>query len=189
EAGAVSAHASPFADGVRRAGKSAEPARGYRLRGVGTCELEPGVDWFTPASCGVAATELPEHFWTAASLKRADSSTAMAAIVPGPAGGTLWLRLGAAPPIAVRGVGAQLALATLDRGEVVVTSDPVEPGEPDAVVVRALAPAAAVLHRVERLPGQVRALATGDVDGDGQPELIAAVRDDAARKTELWIIR
>jgi hypothetical protein len=91
-------------------------------------------------------------------------------------------------PLSVRNVGAQLALAALDRGEFVATSEPVWPGEPDALVVRALAPGLPVAYRVDRLPGGVRALAAGDVDGDGRAEFVAAVRDRAARRTELWIV-
>jgi hypothetical protein len=198
DGGAVIARASTSAEGVRRTARGLEPARGFRFHGVpAACELEPGVDWFTPASCGAPpqapnlapSSDWPEKFWSAAGLKRADSSTALAAIVPGGAGGVLWLKLGPSPPLLVRGVGAQVTLAALDRGEVVVTSEPSEPGEPDAIVIRALAQPQTVLHRVEKLPGAVRALAAGDLDGDGQPELVAAVRDEAARRTEIWIVR
>jgi hypothetical protein len=108
-------------------------------------------------------------------------------------GGTLWVSLGAAPvvpavPLTVRGVGAQVALVALDRGEFVATSEPVQPGEADAIVVRALAAGLPVAYRADRLPGNVRALAAGDVDGDGKAELVAAVRDRAARRTELWMV-
>ena len=91
-------------------------------------------------------------------------------------------------PLTVRGVGAQVALVALDRGEFVATSEPVQAGEADAIVVRALGAGLPVAYRVDRLPGNVRALAAGDVDGDGRAEIVAAVRDRAARRTELWMV-
>jgi hypothetical protein len=189
EGGAAVVRSSALAEGVRRAGVAPsavlQPVRGFWLPGLGAaCELEPGVDWFV--SCG-APGELPERFWTAAGRGRA-----RAAIVPpaSPGGApTLWLRLGDSAPELVAGVGAQLALAASERGELVATSDPSQPGEPDALTVRALAPGAPLVHRLDHLPGAVRALGAGDLDGDGRAEFVAAVRDAEARRTELWILR
>jgi hypothetical protein len=189
EGGAIVAHASPFADGVRLAGATTTAARAYSFPGLtAACELAPGVDWFLAGSCSGAAG-LPERFWVAAGL-RGGARPVKAAI---DAAGTLWVQLGPAPvtpmaPLSLHGVGAQLALVALDRGELVATSEPVAPGEADAIVVRALQAGLPVVHRVDRLPGGVRALGAGDVDGDGRAEIVAAVRDDVARRTELWIV-
>ena len=190
ENGATLARSSELAEAVRRDARGTlSPARGFPLAGVGACELEPGLDVFSGAC---AQGLVPERFWTAAALKRpsSDRAAAVAAILPAAASessGTLWLRLADAPPVSVRGVGAQLALGSLDRGDVVVTSQPTE-GEPDGIVIRALDGMATPLHRLDRLPGAVRALALGDVDGDGRAEIVAAVRDDAAQRTELWLV-
>jgi hypothetical protein len=184
DGGAIVAHASPFADGVRVAARGTTPARGYAFPGVAaSCELASGVDWF--AGCA----GLPDRVWSVAGLRGGARATRAAV----DATGTLWVALGAAGaapamPLTVRGVGAQVALVALDRGEFVATSEPVQPGEGDAIVVRALAGGLPVVHRVDRLPGNVRALAAGDVDGDGRAELVAAVRDRAAHRTELWMV-
>ena len=193
DGGAIVAHASPFADGVRTASRhvraESSPAHGFVFPGIAaTCELMPGVDWFVGASC-VPQVGLPERFWSAAGLRGA-VHPARAAV---DASGTLWVTLGAAAmgpalPLMVRGVGAQVALVALDRGEFVATSEPVQPGEADAIVVRALAAGLPIVYRVDRLPGNVRALAAGDVDHDGKAEIVAAVRDRTARRTELWMV-
>ena len=191
EKGAVTARSSLFADGVSWLARGrALPARGYVFPGVTTaCELAAGgVDWFAAAGCAPSGG-LPERFWSVAGL-RGGARAARAAIDPA---GTLWVSLGAAAtapamPLTVRGVGAQVALVALDRGEFVATSEPVQAGEADAVVVRALTAGLPVAYRADRLPGNVRALAAGDVDGDGKAEIVAAVRDRAARRTELWMV-
>lgn len=183
--GAVTARSSRWADGVRRqrAGR-ATPARGWALPGLkAACELEPGVDWFRGESCG--AGELPERFYAAARLER----RGVAAAVTPRAGGTLWLRVGAEVWQVPGVVGAQLALASLERGDYVVTTERAFAAADEAIVVRGLEPGGPVAHRLERLPGLVRALGAGDVDGDGRAEIAAIVRDPASGRTELWLVQ
>jgi hypothetical protein len=196
--GAIIARSALASEGVVRGRPGG--VRGFRFPGLPwICELAPGMDQFAAESCSAPQGALPERFWAAAGLRRpagspivselGPSPPVVAAIQPAAGGaGALWLKSGDAAPITVRNVGAQVALASLDRGDVVVVSEPALAGEPDAIVVRALAPEAPVMQRFDKLPGVVKALAAGDIDGDGHDEIVAVVRDDAARRTELWII-
>jgi hypothetical protein len=169
----IIARSSRFAAGVHWTPRGTNFVRGW----PNGCELEAGYDWFVCKS--------PEHIWNSAVLPGAHPARAFV----GPPGiASLTLTPGAQPST-VAGVGAQIALAPLERGDVVVTSEPSERGEPDAIVVRQLAAGMSPVHRVDRLPGSVRALAAGDVDGDGKSEIIAAVRDDDKGRTELWLVR
>jgi hypothetical protein len=183
--GEVRARSSRYAEGLALKlgpGPAAIAPASFPLPGLGGCALDPGADWFSAATC-MPPTALPPRFWTAAAL-RGGSKPAHAAVDPER---TLWLWLGPGEPRpqTLRPSGAQLALGALERGEVLVTGDAADPGAPDAIVVRALTPGAPLIGRVEHLPGNVAALAIGDLDGDGRGEIVAAIR--APHSTELWV--
>jgi hypothetical protein len=183
EGGAIAVRTSRLSEGVRLRWGQAEKGEGFQgfmVQGIGTCGLEAGVDWFKECQPQVA---LPGRFWAAAGLR---GGAAWAAVDPDL---TLWVgRAGEPRAQTARGAGAQVAVAALERGEVVATGDGGETGAADAIVVRAIAPGLPVVGRVDRLPGAVVAMGVGDADGDGRQEIVAAVRDRAAGRTELWIV-
>jgi hypothetical protein len=88
---------------------------------------------------------------------------------------------------AAEGAGDAVALWDADGDGLpeVATSAPTLPGEGDQIVVRNAR--GEVWHSAETT-GAITALATGDFDGKGQMELIAAVLYRQTGKAELWII-
>jgi hypothetical protein len=72
----------------------------------------------------------------------------------------------------------------------VITSAAGPPGDADAVVVRRIGPAGVVAKPVFRrgFSGGIAAIGSGDVDGDGDRDVFAAVRLAGARKVDLWLL-
>jgi hypothetical protein len=185
--GELIAHVAAFASGARfLRGIDATSEPGFALPGLGAqCRLEPGVDWFTTASCGAPARGLPDRF-VAAAATRIGAETFKVAIDPK---AELSVQVGDDRKLGVvPSVGAQVALGTLEQTAVVVTSDPVFDAEKDTLTIRELKPGLAVLLRVEGLNGLVQAITVADLDGDQRLEVVAWVRDERARKSELWIV-
>lgn len=94
--------------------------------------------------------------------------------------------------ITVDGVGVALEIDDVDRdGRLeVVTSAAGAPGDADAVLVRRLGPGGLVAKPLFKrsFSGGIAAIGSGDVDGDGDRDVFAAVRLAGARKVDLWLL-
>jgi hypothetical protein len=152
--------------------RSSRQAGSFPLAGFSaSCELEPGQDWFLGKSC--AQNGLPEKFWAAAAYGPLTAAVAKS--------GVLILRT----PQGERSlgpVGAQLAWIRAGAG-LLVTTLASWPGQKDALVLRESG--GAVLQSFD-VAGGVQALATGDLDGDGAVDVVAAVR--GKKGSELWLL-
>jgi len=94
--------------------------------------------------------------------------------------------------VALDGVGAVIELDDVDTdGAVeVIIAGAGAPGDRDAVAVYTLGPTGLGKQPIFRrgFSGGVVGLAAGDVDGDGDREVVAAVRLAGSRKVDLWLL-
>jgi hypothetical protein len=94
---------------------------------------------------------------------------------------------------AIDKVGIAFAVADVDRDgrPEVITSAASAPGDPDAVTVRTLPASGSKLGKpifTKKFSGGIGGIAADDVDGDGDIEVIAAVRLPGAERVDLWLL-
>ena len=99
----------------------------------------------------------------------------------------------AARTIAIDGVGVAFVIADVDRDgrPEVITSAASPPGDQDRVTVRTLPAAGTKLGKpifTRKFSGGIGGLVADDVDGDGDVEVIAAVRLPGAERVDLWLL-
>jgi hypothetical protein len=164
---------------------------------VGASRLSDGVNYFSkdafdlsPAWKGFVAPALPERFLTIEGLEL-PGRTLLGVVDE--AGELRLHEAGAAAPwVTIADVGAAFELADLDGdGDVeVIASSAKPPGDGDSLTIHSIAPdaSARIVHRGSPLRGGVAAIASGDFDGDGWVDVIAAVRLVGATRSDLWIL-
>jgi len=94
---------------------------------------------------------------------------------------------------AIGGVGVAMAIADVDRDgrPEVITSAATAPGDADGVAVHSLPPGGGKIGKPvfkRAFSGGVGGLAADDLDGDGDVEVIAAVRLAGAERVDLWLL-
>ena len=200
----IMARASEQAKGARwvwRDGKLAPLGElsGYPLCAGVTAELAPGRNYFTGDSFewsrGGEAPEAAPEFYAArcrADLVDAEGMpVALFGLVD--SGGTLVVtRVDArAARIEVRKRGVAFDIADVDNdgsAEIITTTNRA-PGRGDQVHVYAIQ--GGTLERIaksKRFTGGVAGIATGDIDGDGDRDVVAAIRLVGSSKVDLWTL-
>ena len=102
----------------------------------------------------------------------------------------------ACPPerhVQVPGVGVAFAIADVDhdgKPDVIASGDGA-PGDPDPIAVYSLAPGAVAATKPayrKKFSGGVAGIIAADLDGNGDLEVVAAVRLPGAARVDLWIL-
>jgi hypothetical protein len=158
------------------------PVAGYPLCGDATVEAVKGRNFFDAGSVqwGLEISrELPKQFYSASCALEGAAAVNLDRL--------LSIR-GAGTSIEYSGVGSVFLLADINQDGVseVVTTAATPPGESDLVSVFSRAGEKNERIVYEPFQGGVAALCAGDIDGDQQLEVVAAVRGTSPGHIDLW---
>jgi len=192
---------------LREAGDRAEP---YPLCADRDGALAPGRDYFERAEGDALPAGWPARYLAASCrgdlvdpigrAMRVDAvlgpggALAVTATVRCPRTGDGSADCVAERALALTKVGVAFAIADVDRDgrPELITSAASAPGDADKVTVRSLPATGATLAKKavfeKTFTGGVGGLVADDVDGDGDIEVIAAVRLPGAERVDLWLL-
>jgi hypothetical protein len=192
-----------YKDGKLKAGKAID---GYPLCADRDGALAPGRDYFERPAQDALPADWPAKYWAAACRTGLVDAAGRALRVDAVLGahGALAVDVTvrcakdeagctAARATEIDGVGVAFAVADVDRDgapEVITAADGA-PGDADTVKVHTVPAAGGKLGKPlfkKAFSGGVGGIVADDVDGDGDIEVVAAVRLAGASRVDLWLL-